>query len=540
MATRLRLTTLALFLALALAHTWPLASAPSRLSRNDNADTELNEWILAWDVHQALHDPRHLFDANIFYPDTDTLAYSEPLLVPAAIGAPLFWAGAAPVLVYNVLAIAGFTLMGWTGCLLVARWTDDWVAGIVSGVIIAFNAHTLTRLPHLQALHLEFLPLALLSLDAVLVERVSTVRAMRHAALLALWVVLQGWTSYYALLLTLVALVVGWAVRVDVWLPRARSVLPLLLAATVVALVALLPVLLPYRALGQARSLDEVAKYSAVWRDYLTTPARVHYDTWARPWFGSTGLFPGVTALALSLVALASKTTRRNGRARMAIAFGVAGVALSFGPAMPAYAALYHWLPPLRGIRNAARFGYLGIVSLAILAGFGTAHVRTRWRHARWLPAGMVAVVLAANLDAWSAPIDYVPADPISPINARLAGTNAVVAYFPFFTADRVFHNAPYLIESTAHWRPMLNGYSGFIPPSYGEHARALAHFPQADAIAALRQAGVTHVFVHDRSLRDWTDNETADAVRHSAALQLIATDGDLSLYALVSTAGGS
>jgi hypothetical protein len=50
----------------------------------------------------------------------------------------------------------------------------------------------------------------------------------------------------------------------------------------------------------------------------------------------------------------------------------------------------------------------------------------------------------------------------------------------------------------------------------------------------------VTHVFVHDRSLRDWTDNETADAVRHSAALQLIATDGDLSLYALVSTAGGS
>ncbi len=182
--------------------------------------------------------------------------------MPAAIGAPLFWTGAAPVLVYNVLAIAGFTLMGWAGCLLVARWTDDWVAGIVSGVIIAFNAHTLTRLPHLQALHLEFLPLALLALDAVIVERESAGRAMRHAALLALWVVLQGWTSYYALVLTLVALIVGWIVRVDVWLPRARGIIFLLflfLAATVVALIALLPVLLPYRALGQERSLDEVA-----------------------------------------------------------------------------------------------------------------------------------------------------------------------------------------------------------------------------------------------------------------------------------------
>ncbi|HEY6356907.1 MAG TPA: hypothetical protein VIX35_01605, partial [Vicinamibacterales bacterium] len=72
MVTRLRLTTLALFLALAIAHTWPLATAPNRLSRNDNADTMLNEWILAWDVHQASHDPRHLFDANIFYPDADT------------------------------------------------------------------------------------------------------------------------------------------------------------------------------------------------------------------------------------------------------------------------------------------------------------------------------------------------------------------------------------------------------------------------------------------------------------------------------------
>ena len=148
--------------------------------------------------------------------------------------------------------------------------------------------------------------------------------------------------------------------------------------------------------------------------------------------------------------------------------------------------------------------------------------------------------MLAANLDAWSAPIDYTPADPISPINAHLAGTTAIVAYFPFFTADRVFHNAPYLVESTAHWRPILNGYSGFIPPSYGEHARALARFPDADAIAALRQAGVTHVFVHDKSLRDWTDSETAEAVRHSGALRLVATDGDLSLYALVGTAGGS
>src|SRR5439155_8879172 len=63
------LSILALFAALTVVHTWPLASNPAQLSRNDNADTLLNEWTIAWDAHQAVHDPRHLFDANIFYPE---------------------------------------------------------------------------------------------------------------------------------------------------------------------------------------------------------------------------------------------------------------------------------------------------------------------------------------------------------------------------------------------------------------------------------------------------------------------------------------
>ena len=79
---------LVLCLALAVLHTWPLATAPHRLSRNDNADTMLNEWIIAWVAHQAPRDPVRLFDANIFYPEPRTLAFSEHLVVPAAMAAP--------------------------------------------------------------------------------------------------------------------------------------------------------------------------------------------------------------------------------------------------------------------------------------------------------------------------------------------------------------------------------------------------------------------------------------------------------------------
>jgi hypothetical protein len=121
----------------------------------------------------------------------------------------------------------------------------------------------------------------------------------------------------------------------------------------------------------------------------------------------------------------------------------------------------------------------------------------------------------------------------VSRLYARLRHTDAIVAEFPFFAPDRVFHNADYLLDAAVHWRPMLNGYSGLIPDSYARAARDLAHFPDAAAIGALRAAGVTHVFVHDRALRDWTDDPTADALAHTPDLQLLATDADTSLYAL-------
>src|SRR5205085_2354885 len=144
--------------ALAVAHTWPLASAPGTWSRNDTGDTVLHEWIMAWVAHAVVTDPIHLYDANIFYPERNTLAYSDPLIVQGLLGAPLLWAGASPVLVYNLVLIAGFALTGWATCLLLTRWTGSVSAGILAGSLVAFSAFTLTRLPQIQDQHLEFYP----------------------------------------------------------------------------------------------------------------------------------------------------------------------------------------------------------------------------------------------------------------------------------------------------------------------------------------------------------------------------------------------
>ena len=352
-----RWATLALFVVLAIVHTWPLASDPGHLTRHDNRDTMLNEWIVAWVAHQAPRDPLHLFDGNIFYPERDTLAYSEAMLPQAAMAAPVFALGGSPVLAYSLLLLAGFALTGWSLCLVIRKWTGDWTAGIVSGAIFAFNAHTLTRIPHLQAQHVEFLPPALLALDALLLQPGG-----RRAARLAAWSVLQATTSVYLLVFTFFAIVAGVLARPRDWLggrfvPAAQA---LAIAAALSALV-LVPFLLPYyhanQDQGLTRSLSDAAMYSATWRDYLSTPSRLWYPLWSYRFFANTALFPGACGLALALLAMAHCDAFRDPRARMCLAIGILGVALSFGPRLPGYATLYALLPVLRAIRATARSG---------------------------------------------------------------------------------------------------------------------------------------------------------------------------------------
>src|SRR5687768_3230037 len=82
---------LLLFAALAMLHTWPLITDPVHLSRLDNNDTAFNAWVIAWVAHQLPRDPLSLFQAPIFQPESNALAYSEHMTVPAIMGLPLFW-----------------------------------------------------------------------------------------------------------------------------------------------------------------------------------------------------------------------------------------------------------------------------------------------------------------------------------------------------------------------------------------------------------------------------------------------------------------
>jgi hypothetical protein len=96
---------------------------------HDDGDPLLNAWAIAWVAHQLPIAPAHLFDANIFYPERRTLAFSETLLLPSLVVAPLRWIGfsvarlhVVPVRIHAVgvgrrsLLVRSLTGNGLAGC----------------------------------------------------------------------------------------------------------------------------------------------------------------------------------------------------------------------------------------------------------------------------------------------------------------------------------------------------------------------------------------------------------------------------------------
>ena len=489
---------LLLFVLLAVVHTWPLATDPGRLSRNDAPDTVHKEWILAWDAHQLANDPWHLFDSNTFYPKRNTLAYSDHLFVQALMGAPLLWLGASPVLVYNLLIMAGLALTGWATSLVVERWTGNRLAGIFSGSLMAFNALTLTRFPQIQDQHMEFFPLALWALDRLLLTpRVA------HAAQLAGWFVLQALTCGYLMVFTSLSLVAAVAARPLDWVgPRFRRVAPLLLLSVGLAALALTPFLLPYlrvsREEGFTRSLAEVSEFSAHLTDYLATGGRFHFNLWSHRFFDRDALFPGVIAAGLAVAALVRAWAGRirvQGWRLPSVSWRSLCHSALLSRCMPRFAASFH-----RWLAFEAPFAPASWCSLRLPSSLDSDGCGYSSRKNGSLPSACSC--FSAHISKrYAHRFRYRLFEGISPIFDSLRTGKKVIACFPFPHANAIGENVDCMLASTRFWQPILNGNSSFTPELYMREAAALDAFPEGTTLQYLRQLGVTHVIVFTKKL---------------------------------------
>jgi hypothetical protein len=478
------------FSVLVAALTWPQVRHLDAIP--DVGDPLFSIWRIDWVSHQILRNPLTLFDANIFYPERLTYTYSDSLIVPALMSAPLFWMGVRAVVAYNLLLLAGFVLSGVTTFLLVRALTGRATAGMIAGAIFALYPYRYEHYSHLELQMTMWAPLALWML-----HRTMAHGRLRDGLLTGLAFALQVLSTLYTGLFLGLCMV---SLGASLWLARGRPRRPLrqLAAGAVLAAVLIAPVAAAYVAskpLMGDRDYGTVAVYSAEGPDYLKPHERsLLYGGWAEGGHAERQLFPRLTPVVLSLVALWPPLSVARIAYTLSLVVAVDG---SFGSHGALYPWLYAYVSPFRGLRVPARFSVLAGLILAILSGYGAARLINRWPRLRvGLTAALLAVVVVEALPRMSlTPVWAAPPD----IYGSFAGKPpAVLAEFPM-PGDIMssYMDATYMYFATFHRQRLVNGNSGFFPPSYKELLTNVYDFPSDAAMNYLRARGVEYVAVH-------------------------------------------
>lgn len=519
---------------LTAALTYPTAFRMGQVGRVDNGDGKLSIWNVAWVARTLVVDPLHVFDANIFHPHRGTLAYSENNLGAGVLAIPVYWATRNPYAAHNAAMLLAFVLSAAGAYYLVRYLTDDRRAAAISAIGFAFCPFMFAHTAHIQLLMTAGLPFSLLAFHRM----ADTPTAGRGAVLGAVMAAQAICCGYYGVF---VFLMVGFALAVvattrGLWLSR-RYWLAIAVAA-VVSIVLVSPAFLPYVTLQQdggfKRELKDAIQYSANWSDYLASSSYAHAWMLAHLPAWSDVSFPGFVTLVFGLWGV--RIAARRGRRELLVVYG--GLTLlafwaSFGPKAILYSALYTAVPMFAWLRAPARFGLIVGFGLSVLAGVAIAEWLRRARRPGLVTAALV-LVAAGEL---AVPLYMPEVPPVEPVYRTLATLpRGAVIEMPFFYPQvGLFQHTKYMLASTAHWMPLVNGYSDYIPPDFYEHVMLLAPFPSRDAFKILEPSGVRYAVFHMNGYNAENRRDVVTRLKEFAQyLRPLYADESTALYEIV------
>ena len=385
----------------AVGMTWPLVLNLGTDTTRDLGDPLFDTWHAAWIGHALLHQPLHLFQANRFWPEHDSLAFTDVMLGYAPAGLVAAQGLGAAVVVHNLLFLFAYSLAFLGAYLLAVELGAGRIGGLVAGAAFAYAPWRLSHDGHLNILSTGGIPLALFLF--VRGYRRGSGRTILAGWLVATWQMTLGFT--FGIPLTYFLLVLG-AMAGFAWLRRGRPPLSRGVVRGSVAGICVFAVVTalqvqPYLRVGHdhpeaKRTVAQLAFYSPPPRAFLAAPQESFL------WGGPTAhtrnslhepteenLFPGVTVLALALLGLAGSVypgRLRLGLGAGVVAWGVLSLGMPYysGPGTLApYRLLYDIAPGWNAMRTPGRMNTFTSLGIALLAGAGAALVL---RSVRTLP----------------------------------------------------------------------------------------------------------------------------------------------------------
>jgi hypothetical protein len=534
-----------LYLALACVFTRPMLTQGNHATYKDPYDPTFEAWTLAWDIKELKSNPLNLFNANIYYPNQYTLAYSDHQLTTAIMAMPVLAITGNPIQTANLMLIFNFFLGALGAYLLTNHLTRNRAAAFIAGVIFAFGAPRLSHMGHLQLSTACWIPLCLLFL-----HKYSEDGGWANAALVGLFLVLQTLATWYYGIILSVGILVFLVVRLVTNHKgfTLRWTLTLVIALLVAGAL-IMPFAIPYLKVQKrdpkfVRTIQEVDLFSADVRDFAVASdtnwlwgnltSGLRQTTMSRGGPTERSLFPGLLPLVLGVIGAVYLFMRGKGDERFYVRFYVTLAAVSavlclgsrlyfFGHSvdipMP-YDLLYYAFPGFKVIRVPPRFIILVLLALGVLSAFAVRAIVTRIAARKNVGLSVVALVaviglLMLDLMSISLPMYDVAVNGQIPkvyswLKEQPGETPTVemplANYNPRTFKDGLQYEETWLEReplrtyySTQHWKKILNGYSGFIPTSYYNAVKATADFPSRASIAYLKKQGIKYVIVHGK-----------------------------------------
>jgi hypothetical protein len=551
-----------LYTAGVLVYFWPLPRLWGNHIGPDLGDPFFNLYVLKWGAHQIRLGLPDVWDANIFYPTRGALAFSDHLLGPAAELVLFLWAVPNAIAGYNFLFLSSFVASALAVCWVLRRSGLSWPAAVLGGWMYAFSSFRLAQMAHLQILIAQWIPLTLWFWDRLLVRRTA-----KDAALFLLFYLLNlsgGCYLAYMIHFPLLAIFLSRAVAERRNLVSLRS-LRLLVPVALVAGGAVATLFLPYvrvaRAQGLSRPASEIEQYSARPASYFSPSNENLYfgegagrflrgvlgesvDVFYRP---ENELFAGFLPTILFFAgAFAALRGLRQGKAdpwaRGLVLSGLICCALSFAAV---YVPLARVIPGLSGMRVPARFYAFVSLTVVFFAARGVDLLlrRASSPRARAAVAVGLAAVLALELAPRRIAWERVPRERELPRAyfwlRDQPGVKALVE-LPL-RADAGEND--YLYAATVHWKPVANGYSGYMAESYLGLLSHIPIVPHADGFDLLRKMEISHIVLHTgdpvrpKVVRRWEDRFGTGPERQ---MERIYQEEGISIYRVLDRPAGA
>ncbi len=481
-----------------------------------DGDPALNAWALNWVSRAFTTDLGSLFNGNTFYPYARSIALSEHMATLALFNVPVRWFTDNPWVGYNLIIFSAYLLSAIGAYLLIYELTQSRLAACWAGIFWAFCFFRVHHLSHLQILTYQWFPFI-----ALFLLRLDKNPSVKNACLLSLFFILQALTSWYlAVIASFLALII-FIINLKPTQLTLRHFGAFALAGVLVA-IAIAPFAWPY--IGAIRETDLSSRLVAASTlgdqvkllDFFFPPVSTYLGAmiannkyWV--WQENT-LFIGYSACLLALLGLWYSWQKNRRITFMALALILIGYVLALGyfsTALGGKLPLYYIAQKfsfIAAIRAPQRFALLIYFGVLLFSGYGIAYLATKF-NARL--SGVVASAFAAlflfevyptNLP-YGQPVVYQPSILDLEI-AKLSKNNTkplVVLHYPIYTAMPGYptNEAVYMVDSTAHWAKIMNGFSGAEPLGFKDNMKVLNTLPSPEALALLKKNNVSVLAIH-------------------------------------------